>query len=108
MHCQRVDKRTLMNREAGVRQVIELVERKILTEIDGRDQARCLAMEEENVWEAHTVSNGDGAMYCGLKHLYADFNKRSFIGLVKDKVREATELFPWQRARVGEGGRDRP
>jgi len=69
-------------------QAIELVENKVLSEVDGRDYIRCLAIEEGNLWETHTVSIEKGGNYSPLKHLSANFNTSSFVGLVKDKVRD--------------------
>lgn len=44
--AERIDPRVLHYSDEGVDQTVELVQRNILTEMDGRDLVRCLAMEE--------------------------------------------------------------
>ncbi len=70
------------NPEKGVDQAIELVRRGILTEMDGRDLARVLALEANNDMLAYTVSMEKGAIY-GKRHLEANFNRPNFIKLVR-------------------------
>jgi len=68
----------LINKERGVPQVVECVRRSILTEMDGRDLARCIAMENKHRVEAYTVSQELGAEYNASRHLHANFNRASF------------------------------
>ena len=44
--AERIDPRVLHYSDEGVDQTVELVQRNVLTEMDGRDLVRCLAMEE--------------------------------------------------------------
>lgn len=67
----------LLHPQESVEQAVELVRRNILTEMDGRDLARCLAIEASNETHAYTVSMEHGAIY-GPRHLTANFNRHSF------------------------------
>lgn len=60
-------------------QAIELVRRRILGTIDGRDYARIKALEASNEMLAYTVSKEKGGPYEMKRHLDADFNSRTFI-----------------------------
>jgi len=73
----------LINKEFGVPQVVECVRRNILTEMDGRDLARCVAMERKHRVEAYTVSQELGAVYDASRHLHANFNRSSFSKSIK-------------------------
>jgi hypothetical protein len=68
----------LDNTSPTVDQAVELVRRNILTEMDGRDLARCRAMEERHNVESYTVSQETGAKYDPLYHLNANFNRGNF------------------------------
>ena len=59
--------------DQGVEQVVELVRRNILTQMDGRDLARCLSLEAGNDTIAYCVSMEKGSQY-GKRHLHANFN----------------------------------
>lgn len=74
------------NPEKGVDQAVELVRRGILTEMDGRDLARVLALEANNDMLAYTVSMEKGAIY-GKRHLEANFNRTNFIKLMQKEWR---------------------
>lgn len=78
----------LINKENGVPQVVECVRRHILTEMDGRDLARCVAMEKKHRVEAYTVSQERGAAYDKFKHLSANFNRPSFSRSIKNAFGE--------------------
>ena len=65
--------------EPSVEQAIELVRRRILGTIDGRDYARIKALEASNEMLAFTVSKEKGGPYEKKRHLDADFNRRTFI-----------------------------
>ena len=114
-HEQKFDRDILPDKE-GWRGVCELVTRGVVNQMDGRDQARLLALEAGNTWEAHTVSNGTGAVYDTLKHLSADFNNRGFVEAVREKwlwsgagkLDAAVEGVGGRggRGRGGGGGRD--
>ena len=58
--------------EQCVEQAVELVRRNALTEMDGRDLARCLALEASNQNHAYTVSMERGAIY-GPRHLRSTY-----------------------------------
>jgi len=66
----------LLHPQECVEQAVELVRRNVLTEMDGRDLARCLAMEASNQTHAYTISMEHGAVY-GPRHLTANFNRHS-------------------------------
>jgi len=61
-----------------VEQAIELVRRKILTEMDGRDLARCVSLESANQTNAYCASLESGAAYSQERHLCANFNRKGF------------------------------
>jgi hypothetical protein len=67
----------------GVKQVVECVRRNILTEMDGRDLARCIAMEKKHRVGAYTASQERGSVYDTSKHLFANFNRSSFVKSLK-------------------------
>ena len=65
----------LHNSELSVDQAVECVCRKILTEMDGRDLARCVATEQAGGGhEVYTVSKEMGGIYRRDRHVYASFN----------------------------------
>ena len=64
--------------EPCVEQAIELVRRKILTEMDGRDLARCVSLESTNQTNAYCASLESGAAYSTERHLCANFNRKGF------------------------------
>ena len=65
-------------------QVVELVQKNILTQMDSRDLARVLALEANNDMLAYTVSMEKGAEYM-KRHLDANFNKTNFANTMKVK-----------------------
>jgi hypothetical protein len=62
---------------------IQYVEQKFLTQMDGRDLARCLATEEHCHVDVYCVSQEKGAFYRKDRHLDANFNRASFVKLIK-------------------------
>jgi hypothetical protein len=60
------------------------VKRKSLNEIDGRDLARCRAMELLHKVDAYTVSLETGGVYNSSRHYHADFNARGFVRSLDD------------------------
>jgi len=69
------DDSILQNSEHSVEQAVECVRRKILTEMDGRDLARCIATEQAGGGhEVYTVSKEMGGIYRSDRHVYASFN----------------------------------
>ena len=52
----------LLHPLASVEQTVELVRRNVLTQMDGRDLARCLAVEASNLTHTYTVSMEHGAL----------------------------------------------
>ena len=70
--------------QESVEQAIELVRRNVMTQMDGRDLARCLALESSNDTLAYTVSLESGATY-SYRHINANFNRPNFIESLKRK-----------------------
>ncbi|KAG7348096.1 HSF-type DNA-binding protein [Nitzschia inconspicua] len=65
----------LVHKTLSVDQAVELVRRGILTEMDARDLARCVATEKVGGGlEAYTVSREVGGVYRKDRHVYANFN----------------------------------
>jgi hypothetical protein len=66
----------LVHKKLSVDQAVELVRRGILTEMDARDLARCVATEQvvQGGLEAYTVSKEVGGVYRNDRHVYANFN----------------------------------
>eukprot|EP00562_Extubocellulus_spinifer_P027837 CAMPEP_0178643044 /NCGR_PEP_ID=MMETSP0698-20121128/17506_1 /TAXON_ID=265572 /ORGANISM="Extubocellulus spinifer, Strain CCMP396" /LENGTH=1014 /DNA_ID=CAMNT_0020283857 /DNA_START=22 /DNA_END=3066 /DNA_ORIENTATION=- len=80
--AEEINDKVLHYSDPGVDQTVELVRRNILTEMDGRDLVRCLALEAANDTHAYCVSLENGARY-GPRHLHANFNRVKFIGQLK-------------------------
>jgi hypothetical protein len=78
----------LIHTKPGVLQAVECVRRNILTEMDGRDLARCLAMEQKLKVEAYTVSQELGSVYLKSKHLHGNFNRASFVKAIRNAFGE--------------------
>jgi len=85
MEEHQYDDDILNNSELSVDQAVECVRRKILTEMDGRDLARCVATEQAGVeigsgssgsisHQVYTVSKEVGGVYRKDRHVYASFN----------------------------------
>jgi len=75
MKAHSYEKDVLQISELSVDQAVECVRRKILTEMDGRDLARCVATEEAGGGhEVYTVSKEMGGIYRDDRHVYASFN----------------------------------
>jgi len=72
----------LLHIEESVEQAVELVRRKALTEMDGRDLARVLALESSNDTHCYTVSLEQGAVY-EPRHMSANFNRKTFCSELK-------------------------
>ena len=72
----------LLHIEQSVEQAIELVRRNALTQMDGRDLARILALESNNDTHCYTVSLEQGATYT-QRHMTANFNRPSFCQDIK-------------------------
>jgi hypothetical protein len=62
---------------------IQCVKQKLLTQMDGRDLARCLATEEHCQVDVYCVSQEKGSIYREDRHLDANFNRASFVKLLK-------------------------
>ena len=69
---------TIFHSEPSVERSVELVRRKLLTQIVGRDLARVAALEADGDISAYTVSIETGSHYV-QRHLHADFNGRTFV-----------------------------
>lgn len=75
----------IQHTEPSVEQAIELVRRRILSTIDGRDYARIKALEANNDMLAYAVSKEQGGPYEPKRHLNADFNSRTFLEQMKNQ-----------------------
>lgn len=73
----------LVHKDASVDQAIECVRRGILTEMDARDLARCVATEQACDVDAYSSSREIGAVYRDDRHVYGDFNNRNFCKTLK-------------------------
>ena len=62
-----------------VDQAVECVRRGILTEMDARDYARCIATEQICDSNVYTVSMEIGGQYKQDRHLHGNFNSRNFV-----------------------------
>jgi hypothetical protein len=78
----------------SVQQAVELVQRRVLTEMDGRDYARLLVMEEMHHCKAYTVSQEKGAVYRPKQHLEANFNKRTLVKSLQKHFQEDEDDIP--------------
>lgn len=74
----------LTNKTPSVDQSVEVVRRKIMTEMDGRDLARIVATEQACGIDAYTVSKEIGCVYRSDRHLHANFNARNFVQKLKE------------------------
>ena len=78
----------LVHKSASVDQAVECVRRGILTEMDARDLARCLATEMAGNVDVYTVSKEIGAVYRKDRHVHANFNARSFCATLREAFGE--------------------
>jgi len=69
----------MLNPMSGVERAVELVRRNVLTEMDGRDLARILSLEESDEYAAYTVSLERGSIYEEGRHMTANFNRGRFV-----------------------------
>lgn len=69
-----------------VKQIIELVKNGNLSQIDGRDFARCRATEILHNVDVYTVSMEDGHAMQEERHVYANFNRQGFVSNVLRKA----------------------
>jgi hypothetical protein len=70
-------------KEPSVDQAVECVRRGILTEMDARDLARCVATEQAGLVDVYSVSKEIGAVYREDRHVHGNFNARNFCSLIK-------------------------
>jgi len=82
-YAESIGSENLLQPLESVEQAVELVRRNILTEMDGRDLARCLALEESNKYLAYTVSLCSSATY-SRRHLSLNFNRANFSREMKN------------------------
>ena len=73
----------LINKDASVDRAVECVRRGILTEMDARDLARCVATEKACDVDCYSSSREIGAVYRDDRHVYGDFNNRNFCKTLK-------------------------
>mmetsp|Transcript_27339 Transcript_27339/g.66360 ORF Transcript_27339/g.66360 Transcript_27339/m.66360 type:complete len:1027 (+) Transcript_27339:268-3348(+) len=73
----------LIHKEASVDRAVECVRRGILTEMDARDLARCVATEQACDVDCYSSSREIGAVYRDDRHVYGDFNNRNFCKTLK-------------------------
>ena len=86
MHMEKhgFDKDILDCPKPCVEQAVECVRRGVLTEMDARDLARCVATEEVCDVNVFSTSREIGAVYREDRHIYADFNNRNFCKKLKE------------------------
>jgi hypothetical protein len=82
----------LIHDKPCVLQAVECVRRNILTEMDGRDLARCLAMEQKLKVAAYTVSQELGSVYLKSNHLHGNFNRASFVKALRNAFGESVRF----------------
>ena len=70
--------------EGTVGAAIACVESGILTQIDGRDLARCRSTELTCQVDIYTASQEKGAVYRSDRHVHANFNRHDFVRSLKD------------------------
>lgn len=75
-------------RDGSVDAVIHSVRRNLLTEMDGRDLARCISTEKVCGVDVYTVSQEKGAVYREDRHLDANFNRRDFVRNLRKRFGE--------------------
>jgi hypothetical protein len=68
----------LTYKKPSVEQAVECVRRGIMTEMDARDLARCVAVEQATDTDVYSVSREIGAQYRSDRHVHCDFNARNF------------------------------
>lgn len=86
------EKDVLVHTEPSVDQAVECVKRGILTEMDARDLARCVATEQACEVDTYTVSKEIGAVYRNDRHAYGDFNGRNFCKSLRDAFGEDVQF----------------
>jgi hypothetical protein len=64
---------------------VQCVQRGLLTQMDGRDLARCRSTEKACQCAVYTVSQERGAIYRSDRHLTANFNRRDFARSLQDR-----------------------
>ena len=79
------DKSVLTHAKPSVEQAVECVRRGILTEMDARDLARCVATEQATNTAVYSASKEIGAVYRNDRHVYANFNARNFCKSLQDQ-----------------------
>jgi hypothetical protein len=84
MKHQGLDPSILTYQTPSVEQAVECVSRSILTEMDARDLARCVAVEQATNTRVYTVSREVGAIY-NDRHIHCDFNTRNFCKKITEK-----------------------
>jgi hypothetical protein len=85
------DPNVLTHKEPSVEQAVECVRRNILTEMDARDLARCVAVEQSTNTRVYTVSREIGAVY-NDRHINCDFNTRNFCKKITDQFGEGIQF----------------
>jgi hypothetical protein len=91
MQRQGLDPAVLDYQEPSVEQAVECVRRNILTEMDARDLARCVAVEQATNTRVYTVSREVGAVY-NDRHINCDFNTRNFCKKITDQFGEGIQF----------------
>ena len=77
------------SRRKSVAKVVDFVQRKLLSEMDGRDLARCVATEQAIPGtKVYTVSQEAGATYDATRHLSANFNRPNFVRRLREHFGE--------------------
>ncbi|KAL3940392.1 MAG: hypothetical protein SGBAC_005068 [Bacillariaceae sp.] len=82
----------LIHKEPSVDRAVECVRRGILTEMDARDLARCVATEKACDVDCYSSSREIGAIYREDRHVYGDFNNRNFCKTLKKAFGEDVQF----------------
>jgi len=91
MESNGLDPNVLTHKEPSVEQAVECVRRNILTEMDARDLARCVAVEQATNTRVYTVSREIGAVYSD-RHIHCDFNTRNFCKKITDQFGQGIQF----------------
>ena len=88
-HCNG-RKRSYVEFRDSIDAVLDFVKHSCITAMDGRDLVRCLATENHCSVHVYTVSQEDGAVYDQRRHMWANFNRPSFVRSLQKKFHGVT------------------
>lgn len=75
----------------SVMEAVKCVAQGLLTEMDARDLARCIATETTANVDVYTVSQENAAHYDDNRHVWANFNRQTFATLLTRAFGESKE-----------------